>query len=169
MAQADIAGESHAPKSPSGERAADPESVPASSESPVQGVDTRVNFGDDHAQQGELLGDTPDPEKVFDDGLALERTTLAWQRSVLALAVVGALIPKYGVLGLEGLLPNFFGIGIIFVALTLLGWVRWRYRKTHEALIRTGRIQGRDAKPLVGVLVLALATSSMAVGFMLFS
>ncbi len=79
---------------------------------------------------------------------------LAWQRTVLALAVIGAVVTRYTPMFSGTYLPVVFGASAVVAAFVLLFWVRWRYNKTNRALHATGNLEGRDAKPLIVVVVL---------------
>lgn len=98
-------------------------------------------------------------ENVYDTGLALERTSLAWQRTVMALCVVGALVARYGPRMGERLLPSSFGLLAISASIGLLIWVRWRYKKTHYQLVEHHNLGTRDAKPLIVVVVLVVMSA----------
>ncbi|WP_241985841.1 MULTISPECIES: DUF202 domain-containing protein [Cryobacterium] len=97
-------------------------------------------------------------EHPFDPGLQPERTLLAWQRTVLALAV-GAIV------GMRLTAPAFGGVatvaGLIGLTLTLAAYVgvRFRYRRAHAAL------QARAALPESGAWPLAaLAAGAVSLG-----
>lgn len=110
-----------------------------------------------------------DGETVFDKGLAAERTMLSWQRTVLALAVIGAVVARYSPLTPDRLFPIVFGVAAIVAAVVVLFWVRWRYARTHRVLVATGHLEGRDGKPLMVVVLLCCALSVGAVLFALFT
>jgi uncharacterized membrane protein YidH (DUF202 family) len=90
-----------------------------------------------------------DPDTVYDEGLAAERTMLAWQRTVLAVAVIGALVARFAGAASPRFLPIAVGVFIMSAAGALLLWVRRRYNRTHRVLVESGHLVGRDAKPLV--------------------
>lgn len=87
----------------------------------------------------------------------------------MALAVIGAVVARYSPVAPNSLLPIMAGVVAILAAVALLFWVRWRYLRTHRVLVATGRLEGRDGKPLVVVLVMCCFLSLGAVAFAVFS
>jgi uncharacterized membrane protein YidH (DUF202 family) len=104
-------------------------------------------------------------ERPFDPGLQLERTTLAWRRTVLALAAVS-------LAGVKVLLPvgavGAFAVGGGGVAAALIigGVVIRRHRRTHHALIDGDR-RLSDARPLAMSAALTLTLGLAALIFVL--
>ncbi|WP_166785491.1 DUF202 domain-containing protein [Cryobacterium cryoconiti] len=94
----------------------------------------------------------------FDPGLQPERTLLAWQRTVLALAV-GAVV------GMRLTAPAFGGAalvaGLIGLALSLAAYVgvRFRYRRAQAALQARAALPASSAWPLA-----ALAAGAVSLG-----
>lgn len=99
-------------------------------------------------------------EHPFDPGLQPERTYLAWQRTVLALAVGVAV-------GMRLTAPALGAVatvtGLIGLALTLAAYVgvRFRYRRAHAALQRHAALPASGAWPLA-----ALAGGVVALGIL---
>lgn len=91
------------------------------------------------------------PSGVFDPGLQLERTALAWNRTALALlvgAVASARLTLHG-WGPASLLLA--GLGTVAAGGVAL-WARRRYRQSHHRLLTTGRLGG--AGPAIAVMTL---------------
>lgn len=112
----------------------------------------------------------PVTERVFDQGLQPERTFLAWQRTVLALGVACAVAvrftaPHFGVIAIV------VGIGGLGLALAAYIGVRYRYRRTHTALIQSvsntppSGDTGLDAlHPVSAWPIAALAAATLLLG-----
>jgi putative membrane protein len=104
-------------------------------------------------------------ERPFDPGLQVERTTLAWRRTVLALAAAS-------LAGVKVLLPvgavGAFAVGGggLAVALIIGGVVIRRHRRTHHALTRGDR-RLPDARPLAMSAALTLTLGLTALLFVL--
>ncbi|RFA19063.1 DUF202 domain-containing protein [Subtercola boreus] len=99
-----------------------------------------------------------DGNDVFDPGLQVERTALAWQRTALALiagSLVGArvLAPTTGWGGI--------GLGVLGALLGLFVLARSgiRYRHTHGALTTNRRAPG----PLPGALLMGVLAAAVLV------
>ncbi|WP_166872268.1 DUF202 domain-containing protein [Salinibacterium sp. ZJ450] len=97
-------------------------------------------------------------EKVFDPGLQPERTLLAWQRTVLSLAVAGVLAARFAApqIGLPAAV-----LGLISAALSIAAYVgvRYRYRRAHTGLRAAETLHSLSAWPLA-----ALAGSTFTLG-----
>ena len=72
-------------------------------------------------------------ESVFDRGLQLERTALAWQRTTLTLAV-GSLVAGRVLLPVLGLSSWVIGATGLAVSVTLFVLARRRYSRAHHHL-----------------------------------
>ncbi len=72
----------------------------------------------------------------FDPGLQPERTALAWQRTLLALAV-GMLASSRGLLPLVGTAAYAIAGAGVVVLVVLMITVRRRYRSVHDGLTAT--------------------------------
>jgi uncharacterized membrane protein YidH (DUF202 family) len=109
---------------------------------------------------------TTAPE-VWDAGLQPERTSLAWQRTALALLGVGLLIPKlaWAVLDVWTLVPA--GL-VVAVAVSVLVAGHRRYRATHEVL-STGDGRLRDGRLPLLVALTALVIAVLALGLLIVS
>ena len=98
-------------------------------------------------------------EPVWDAGLQLERTSLAWRRLALALLVLALAVPRLGwpVLGAWALAPA--GLAAAG-AVTLLTTSHIRYLNIHHALTAGSVLPLPDGRlPLITVLAaLTLAT-----------
>lgn len=77
--------------------------------------------------------------RVFDHGLQVERTALAWRRTALAIAVAGGISAR--------LVTESWGVSaLIFTAIVLAGSVAvqrfaiGRYRRNHHRLHAEGRV-----------------------------
>lgn len=100
------------------------------------------------------------PDRLFDPGLQLERTALAWRRTALAL-LVGSMVatrilPELG--GPWMLLPASIGIGI---ALTLLVLAHRRYRIHHARLVGHEGNQMLDSGGLQAITAAFVLCSGM--------
>ena len=102
-------------------------------------------------------------EGVFDPGLQIERTLLAWQRTALALAVGSAVAIRVFavVIGPSGLVIGIAGLVLAAVAYA----IAWRrYRRAHLALTAEARLP--DVGPdiaIVGAATLLLALAGIVV------
>jgi len=98
-------------------------------------------------------------ERPFDPGLQPERTLLAWQRTVLALAVAVAAGVRFAA-PLVGAAAVIFGA--VGLALTLAAYigVRYRYRRMHAELRDSEALASRGAWPFAA---LAAATGALGV------
>ena len=86
-------------------------------------------------------------------GMQAERTTLAWQRTGLSVAVAAAVLARltYGDLGGWALLP-------LAVCLALCGWVLVDTRRRYRRAVRD------DARPGIGGWAAAVAGSVVVMG-----
>lgn len=91
-------------------------------------------------------------ERVLDAGLQAERTAMAWQRTGLAMTVLGALLWHAGGKGPGSLLP---GVLALVAALWLLAAAPRRYRSTVRR-VRAGRspVAPGALRALAGAVVL---------------
>jgi uncharacterized membrane protein YidH (DUF202 family) len=95
--------------------------------------------------------------RVFDDGLQLERTTLAWDRTGLAFIANGLLITR-----LAGEATWVRGVGYLAVALAAVPLLAGRRRHVRrDADLRRGR-SARRTRSLVMVGVAAITVSLLA-------
>ncbi|WP_104088026.1 DUF202 domain-containing protein [Cryobacterium sp. N19] len=103
-------------------------------------------------------------DRPFDVGLQAERTLLAWQRTVLSLAVGCAVAIRLTVpaIGLGGAVAGMAGLGLAIAA--YLGIAR-RYRATHNALRSDATLRGVSAWPLVAVAASTVALGTLAAVF----
>lgn len=117
-----------------------------------------------------MASNAEDPlNTVYDSGLALERTMLAWQRTIMALIVIGVALARYWYESSHKLLPAVLGISAFCVVIGLMSWVRWRYRKTHRNLKEQGSLGARDGKPVLVLVLFVLVSSISSVLFALLS
>jgi uncharacterized membrane protein YidH (DUF202 family) len=88
----------------------------------------------------------PEPEPVLDSGLQVERTRLAWSRTALSLAVIGALMlhPFGRHLSLHETIPGC--VMLIFAGSTW--WYGGRRYRTVIAKVRAGRSIASDRRVL---------------------
>ncbi|MFD2840027.1 rhomboid family intramembrane serine protease [Populibacterium corticicola] len=100
--------------------------------------------------------------EVYDLGLAVERTALSWQRTILALVVASAVAARYVSHQVSGLLPLVLGLSGVVSGLFALYWVRRRYRRLNRALIKNGDIHIADGVPLVLVAVSLICVGVLA-------
>lgn len=111
-----------------------------------------------------------EPDRVIDVGLQHERTSLAWDRTALALVVVGALVIRSGSdLGVLWSLPGYLTVGLG----GLLLWQGTRHRRRREAALRAGsspvraglvRLTGVVAVGISLVALLLLVVGELASG-----
>jgi hypothetical protein len=103
----------------------------------------------------------------FDAGLQLERTALAWQRTLLALSVgfLGAgrvLLPTFGILALV-----VASAGLI-IAITMIVIIERRYRRRHLHLTTVdGASLPSGGRLILACASLCLAAGGLALGFVL--
>lgn len=101
---------------------------------------------------------------LFDEGLQPERTLLAWQRTLLAVAVGCAVAARLVAphLGVAGVVASLVGLALVVVASVA---VRRRYRRINDSLRSTETLTMLSAWPLA---LLALATAVLGVVAVLF-
>jgi uncharacterized membrane protein YidH (DUF202 family) len=103
-----------------------------------------------------------DGERVLDEGLQHERTALAWDRTALAVLVVGALVLRSGGPPYDDLrhAPGYLGVA----AGAALLWAGGRRYRRRERELRLGG-PGLRSRLVVrtGVLVIALAVAALVV------
>jgi uncharacterized membrane protein YidH (DUF202 family) len=97
-------------------------------------------------------------DRPFDPGLQPERTFLAWQRTVLALAVACAVAVRFTApqIGAAAVIAGIAGLGLAIAA--YIG-VRYRYRRAHSALQKFAALYTVGSGPLA-----ALAASTFMLG-----
>ncbi|CAN5188084.1 hypothetical protein BH11ACT4_BH11ACT4_23270 [soil metagenome] len=105
-------------------------------------------------------------ERSFDSGLQLERTALAWQRTLLALAV-GALLASRGLLADLGAWSYLIGGTGLVVVLVLALLVQRRYRRAHLRLVAGADRALGDAALVAACAVLALGCGVAALAFVI--
>jgi len=108
---------------------------------------------------GGVVTEAPEgAEHPFDPGLQPERTLLAWQRTVLALAVAVAAGVRFAA-PLVGVVAVVLGAAGLALALAAYIGVRYRYRRMHAELREYAALASRGAWPFA-----ALAASTCALG-----
>ncbi|WP_022886976.1 DUF202 domain-containing protein [Glaciibacter superstes] len=103
-------------------------------------------------------------DRPFDVGLQAERTLLAWQRTVLSLAVGCAIAIRLTVptMGIGGALVGMAGLGL---AVTAYVGIARRHRTTHLALRSHATLRGVSAWPLAAVAVSTVVLGILAALF----
>ena len=98
-------------------------------------------------------------DQVVDQGLALERTLLAWQRTGIALMAAGGIAFRFISYRSPGPVPVVIGLTGIVLGLAALVWVRMRDRSAHAGLAAHGHLgaRGGGALALVALSTLAVA------------
>lgn len=101
-----------------------------------------------------------EPDGVLDLGLQHERTALAWDRTALALMLVGALVVRAGrELGWLWALPGYVTVGVGGVVL----WLGTRHRQRREADLRAGGSPVHvGLLRLTGVVAVAISLVALA-------
>jgi len=104
-------------------------------------------------------------DRPFDPGLQPERTLLAWQRTVLALAVACAVAVRFTapVIGVAAGIAGIAGVGLAIAA--YIG-VRYRYRRAHTALQQSETLDTVGAWPLAAVAGSTLMLGVLAAFFL---
>jgi uncharacterized membrane protein YidH (DUF202 family) len=104
--------------------------------------------------------------QVWDPGLQPERTSLAWQRTALALLGVGLLVPRvaWATLGAWSLVPS--GL-VVAAAVAVLAAGFRRYRAAHRALTTGGTLH--DGRLALLVTLTALVIGALALGLLVAS
>lgn len=104
-------------------------------------------------------------EAPFDSGLQPERTYLAWQRTVLALAIACIAAVRFTAdrFGVVAILLGLGGLGLALAAYiaTYRG-----YRLTHRELTDTAQLRQRGAWPLVFLAASTVLLGGLAVLFL---
>jgi Domain of unknown function (DUF202) len=98
-------------------------------------------------------------ERVFDEGLQLERTALAWQRTLLSLAVASLAVGR----GLELIIgPASWAVAAVGLGVTVTMFVvtRRKYLQVHQHLTTIDA----DSLPHGGRLITSAAAVSVAAG-----
>jgi uncharacterized membrane protein YidH (DUF202 family) len=104
------------------------------------------------------MADDPPEAGLLDVGMQAERTYLAWTRTGLAFAAIGALLMHRAAQGGADWLIG-FGIPAALTAAVILARAHWRYRVTVSAVE-----QGRSPASPRLLAALALATLVVSVG-----
>lgn len=100
-------------------------------------------------------------ESVFDRGLQLERTALAWQRTTLTLAA-GSLVAGRVLLPVFGLASWVIGGAGLIVSVALFAFARRRYSRAHHHLMQvdSGSLPGEGW--LIGACALMCFVGGLA-------
>jgi uncharacterized membrane protein YidH (DUF202 family) len=99
--------------------------------------------------------------RVVDEGLQGERTSLAWERTALALAANAALLARAGGEGV----PAARVVAFVVLALAALGFIaaRTRYVRRDDALRGVGQAPGHRTLLLLGVTAVGVSVTVLAV------
>lgn len=101
-------------------------------------------------------GESPDPAgvpaRVHDVGLQAERTRLAWGRTALAMAVIGALELHVGRADLS-LIDRLPGVGMLLAAVGCWAYGGRRYLAVNRALAAGRSVAGRRQPAILAMLV----------------
>lgn len=102
-----------------------------------------------------------DAEPFFDPALQHERTSLAWERTAIAIMVSGMLLARYAAqdtfagLAVVGLLQTVFGAAVLV-------WSGRRYDDLHGPLHRGANISQATALRWIGFTTIAFAGTALA-------
>lgn len=108
---------------------------------------------------GDAVG--PGERRIVDDGMQAERTSLAWERTALAIAANAALLARAGGVGApEARVVAFVGLGLAGVGFVV---ARTRYVRRDAALRGEGRTPGFRLLLTVGVVAVGLSLAILAV------
>jgi putative membrane protein len=99
-------------------------------------------------------------DRVFDEGLQVERTALAWRRTSLALAVAAVGVGRLAAPVIGAVAIALAGLGLL-QALTVSVNARRRYRLAHRSLTSRGDLADLRQG---GLPIAALAGSCLTVG-----
>lgn len=99
--------------------------------------------------------------RVVDEGLQGERTSLAWERTALALAANAALLARAGGEGV----PAARVVAFVVLALAALGFIaaRTRYVRRDDALRGAGKAPGHRTLLTLGVTAVVVSVTVLAV------
>jgi uncharacterized membrane protein YidH (DUF202 family) len=106
--------------------------------------------------------------KYAEDGLQDERTALAWERTAIAVMVMGVLIARYAALSLHWA----FGVlGLLAVAVgsALLVWAGQRYDEMQRHIERGDNPVHPTATRVIGMLAVVLTGVSLALAIAIVS
>ncbi|HEY6740629.1 MAG TPA: DUF202 domain-containing protein [Actinopolymorphaceae bacterium] len=101
------------------------------------------------------------PPRVYDEAAQLERTAMAWNRSLLTLATNGALLVRVG----HSVGPWCSVVGVLVLVITLPAW--WASSRTYRR--RSGRpahaflAHGWHARIVVGVVLIVSVADLAAI------
>lgn len=103
--------------------------------------------------------------QLFDAGLQVERTLLAWRRTCLAFAIASLVGIRFGfeVVGDVAVIVGALGIA---VAVAAYGGAHTRYRQTVAALTSDGRAN-TGGSPLAGITAAAALIGMVSAAFVL--
>ena len=106
-------------------------------------------------------------ERVWDRGLQPERTSLAWQRTALAILALGLAVPKL-TWSAEGPWSLLASVVIVAGAIVVFAFAQRRYRHAHRILTSAaGRLHDGRLPLFVAVLAVLLALVALG-GLVLF-
>lgn len=95
-------------------------------------------------------------ERVFDEGLQLERTALSWQRTLLALAVASLAVGR----GLELVIGPASWVVAVTVTVVMFVVTRRKYLRAHRHLTTIDP----DSLPRGGLVITGAAALSLVAG-----
>lgn len=104
-------------------------------------------------------------DRSFDPGLQPERTFLAWQRTVLALAVACTVAVRFTAphFGVAAVIAGIAGLGLAIAASV---GVRYRYQRAHTALQQSAALHTVGAWPFAAVAASTLMLGVLAAFFL---
>ncbi|WP_051009547.1 DUF202 domain-containing protein [Timonella senegalensis] len=109
----------------------------------------------------------PAGDPVYDIGLAVERTALAWQRTILALVVGSVVAARYVSYAVDGPAPILLGVAGTGLGIVALIWTRRRYDKMSSDLKEKREVHPGGGGHLLLVMGSMLCLSALLVLFVL--
>jgi len=99
------------------------------------------------------------PQQIFDFGVQQERTSLAWERTSIAMMTAGVILTRYAAGDARSV---FVLIGLLQVATggAILLWTAWHYEELHAPLRDGTGITHPNAVRTVGVATLWFSTAT---------